>query len=111
MVPSQALARGAVGRGKAAARRVEHMGRWKEMYDEDRGATFYYNKVCAKLLSSVMPVPAIPHLQKKPTCCVVVRYDGRRIERYLIQTLWCRLRSTCKTKCDEEPHPMHTKMR
>ena len=44
---SQALARGAAGRGKAGARRVEHMGRWKEMYDEERGAAFYYNKVCA----------------------------------------------------------------
>eukprot|EP00903_Cladosiphon_okamuranus_P013484 g12559.t1 len=40
----QALARGKAGRGKAAARRLEHMGRWKEMYDQDRGANFYYNK-------------------------------------------------------------------
>lgn len=40
----QALARGAAGRSAALARRLEHMGRWKEMYDEDRGVHFYYNK-------------------------------------------------------------------
>lgn len=40
----QALARGGQGRAKATARRLEHMARWKEMYDDDRGANFYYNK-------------------------------------------------------------------
>ncbi|CAN0587618.1 unnamed protein product, partial [Ectocarpus sp. 12 AP-2014] len=40
---------GAAGRGRAAARRIEHMGRWKEMYDEERGATFYYNKVSGEI--------------------------------------------------------------
>ena len=44
----QALARGAAGRAVAAARRVEHMARWKEMYDDERGAHFYYNKVKKK---------------------------------------------------------------
>lgn len=44
----QALARGAQGRGKAAARRLEHMARWKEMYDDDRGANFYYNKASVR---------------------------------------------------------------
>lgn len=41
----QALARGAAGRSSAVTRRREHMARWKEMYDEGRGANFYYNKV------------------------------------------------------------------
>lgn len=41
----QALARRAAGRTLAAARRLEHMARWKEMYDEEKGAYFYYNKV------------------------------------------------------------------
>lgn len=41
----QALARGRSGRVKARAEKLKHMGRWKEMYDEDRGANFYYNKV------------------------------------------------------------------
>ena len=41
----EALARGAKGRAKATARRLEHMGRWKEMFDEERGASFYYSQV------------------------------------------------------------------
>lgn len=40
----QALTRGATGRARAAARTVEHMGRWKEMFDEEQGVNFYYNK-------------------------------------------------------------------
>lgn len=43
----QALVRGRFGRARARAEKLEHMGRWKEMYDEDRGANFYYNKVRA----------------------------------------------------------------
>lgn len=41
----QALVRGAAGRAAAAARKLEHMARWKEMYDEDKDVNFYYNKV------------------------------------------------------------------
>ncbi|CAN0132260.1 unnamed protein product [Ascophyllum nodosum] len=45
----QALARGAKGRAKATARRLEHMGRWKEMFDEERGASFYYSQVSGEI--------------------------------------------------------------
>lgn len=41
----QALARGAAGRARAKARRLEHKARWRELFDEERGAVFYYNKV------------------------------------------------------------------
>lgn len=40
----QSLARGMAARKLAAARKLEHMGRWKEMYDEDQSANFYYSK-------------------------------------------------------------------
>lgn len=53
----QSLARGAAGRAAAAARRLEHMARWKEMYDKDRGANFYYNKasnlLCVRVVASL----------------------------------------------------------
>lgn len=52
----QALARGKAGRAAAAARRVEHMARWKEMYDEDRGAHFYYNKVTKNKIEAAIAV-------------------------------------------------------
>lgn len=41
----QALFRGVAGRTAAEAKRVQHKGRWKEMFDEDRRANFYYNRV------------------------------------------------------------------
>lgn len=41
----QALVRGETGRAKAKARRLEHKARWRELFDEDRGTVFYYNKV------------------------------------------------------------------
>lgn len=41
----QALARGATGRARAKARCLEHKPRWRELFDEERGAVFYYNKV------------------------------------------------------------------
>ncbi len=40
----QALFRGYQGRKWAHECRIKYMGRWKEMYDDEKGTVFYYNK-------------------------------------------------------------------
>ncbi len=41
----QALFCGFQGRKRAREFRLKYMGRWKEMYDEEKGTVFYYNKI------------------------------------------------------------------
>lgn len=54
----EALVRGATGRAKAKARRLEHKARWRELFDEERGAVFYYNKV---MMSATSPHTPFTH--------------------------------------------------
>ncbi|CAM9098476.1 unnamed protein product [Chrysoparadoxa australica] len=41
--------RGKLGRQKAKERKLQHMARWKEMMDQDKGVPFYYNKISGEV--------------------------------------------------------------
>ncbi len=72
----QALFRGFKGRKWAHECRLKYMGRWKEMYDEEKGTIFYYNQINGeiRLRRPQDFLELLPH----PICGECDAYEGNR---------------------------------
>jgi len=90
----QSVTRGRWGRRTAAQKLLEHKGKWKEMWDQDKHRPFYYNQVTGEI--RWRKPQALLDLMRRPTCHNCEFYEAA-VECQACMEFYC-------TACWEQVH-------